>query len=166
MSRSPVSSAWALSLPLWLLAMTVHAGDRAPPAGYDWQEYRIAMRDGVHLYTAVLAPPDKSKDYPILMERTPYGASPHETVSFTSLPEPEFLKSGFIFVFQDVRGRYQSEGVFTQNTPQKREHRRRSDVDESTDTYDTIDWLVHHLSNNNHRVAPRGCSSGGFLRVV
>ena len=140
-----------------------------PEAGstvhYSWHEYRIPMRDGALLYTAVLSPDDTTRTYPMLMERTPYGASPHAG-GFTHLPEREFLDSGYIFVYQDVRGRYQSDGHFTQNTPQKEAHRRPADVDESTDTYDTVDWLVKHVPNNNQRVGLRGISYSGFFAAM
>jgi putative CocE/NonD family hydrolase len=132
---------------------------------YSWHEYQIPMRDGVRLYTSVLSPNDTTRSYPILMERTPYGASPHAG-GFTHLPEREFTDSGYIFVYQDVRGRYQSEGFFTQNTPQKDQHRRRTDVDESTDTYDTVDWLIKHVPNNNQRVGLRGISYSGFFAAM
>jgi uncharacterized protein len=132
---------------------------------YSWHEYRIPMRDGAQLYTAVLSPDDTTRTYPLLMERTPYGASPHAG-GFTHLPEREFLDSGYIFVYQDVRGRYQSEGHFTQNTPQKDVHRRPADVDESTDTYDTVDWLIKHVPNNNQRVGLRGISYSGFFAAM
>jgi uncharacterized protein len=139
--------------------------DTSAAIQYSWHEYRIPMRDGVRLYTAVLSPDDSTRTYPILMERTPYGASPHAG-GFTHLPEREFTDSGYIFVYQDVRGRYQSEGVFTQNTPQKDLHRRPTDVDESTDTYDTVDWLIKHVPNNNQRVGLRGISYSGFFAAM
>lgn len=132
---------------------------------YTWHEYRVPMRDGVQLYTAILAPDDTTRSYPILLERTPYGASP-KAGGFTHLPEPEFTHAGYIFVYQDVRGRYQSNGAFTQNTPEKDEHRVPTDVDESTDTYDSVDWLIKHVPNNNQRVGLRGISYPGFFAAM
>lgn len=133
------------------------------PIHYTWHEYRIPMRDGILLYTSAFSPDDERTDYPILLERTPYGAQPSSTQKRL---QPEFAQSGYIFVFQDVRGRYQSQGSFTQNTPQRDVHQLPTEVDESTDTYDTIDWLIKHVPHNNGRVGMRGISYPGFFAAA
>ena len=116
-------------------------------AHYAKFEYRIAMRDGVRLFTAVYAPNDRSRTYPILLYRTPYSSRPYGPDRYRSSlgPTPEFARDGYIFVYQDVRGRYMSEGEFVQLTPHLPEKLTPQEIDESTDTYDTIEWLVTHL---------------------
>ncbi len=138
----------------------VAATTPAPP-GYERSRYRIPMRDGVYLDTFVLRPIDASKSYPILLSRTPYDPSPKWTD-----PEAAFAHAGYIFVTQSVRGRYGSEGRFVQMTPYKPVKRSLTDVDASTDTYDTIDWLVKNLPGNNGRVGLRGISYGGFYATA
>src|SRR5262245_45186616 len=108
-------------------------------ANYTKFEYEIPMRDGVRLFTSVYVPKDSSKKYPVLMIRTPYSVGPYGADQYhTSLgPSEAYARDGFIFVYQDVRGRYMSEGTFAEVRP-----RNPHGVDESTDTYDTIEWLV------------------------
>jgi len=131
---------------------------------YVRQDYRIPVRDGVRLHTVVYSPQDASRTYPILMMRTPYGVGPYETDKFRSTlgPNPLFIKEGYIFVYQDVRGRYMSEGEFENMRPQRTKRTRSKDIDESTDTYDTIDWLVKNVPNHNGRVGQWGISYPGF----
>jgi putative CocE/NonD family hydrolase len=126
---------------------------------YMHHEHLIAMRDGVRLYTSVFSPDDEANDYPILLVRTPYDAP-------RSLPPAAFAKAGYIFVFQSVRGRYQSEGKFIEMTPQKDGKRQIGEVDESTDTYDSIDWLIRHVPHNNERVGLIGTSYPGFYAAA
>ena len=118
---------------------------------YDKKEVYIEMRDGTKLFTAIYTPKDISKDkkYPILMQRTCYSVAPYGEANFKrSLGPNAFLqKDKYIYVYQDVRGRYMSEGVFTNMTPQVT-HKTKKDIDESTDTYDTIDWLIKNIKNN------------------
>ncbi|MEZ5428013.1 MAG: CocE/NonD family hydrolase [Pyrinomonadaceae bacterium] len=130
---------------------------------YTKREVRIPMRDGVRLFTAIYEPKDKSQKYPILMNRTPYSVSPYGPDQFkTSLgPNELFAREGYIFVYQDVRGRLMSEGEFMDVRPDI-DNRRKTDIDESTDTYDTIDWLVKNVDNNNGRVGTYGISYPGF----
>ncbi|NHM00993.1 CocE/NonD family hydrolase [Flavobacterium difficile] len=136
---------------------------------YTKKEVYITMRDGVKLFTAIYTPKDCSKDkkYPILMQRTCYSVAPYGEENYKkSLGPNTFLyKDKYIFVYQDVRGRYMSEGVFTNMTPQV-EHKTKKDIDESTDTYDTVDWLVKNIANNNGKVGQYGTSYPGFYSAV
>src|SRR5262245_49599233 len=115
---------------------------------YTKHEYRIPMRDGAKLFTAVYLPKDASpaKTYPLLIERTPYSVAPYGPDNYPKHlgPAPSFAKDAFIFVYQDVRGRYQSDGTFIEMTPH-RDKKGAKDVDESTDTYDTIEWLIKNV---------------------
>jgi uncharacterized protein len=133
---------------------------------YTKHEYRIAMRDGAKLFTAVYVPKDASpvKTYPLLIERTPYSVGPYGPDNYPKRlgPAPSFVKDGFIFVYQDVRGRYQSDGTFIEMTPHKDLMKGPKDVDENTDTYDTIDWLVKNVPNNNGKAGIYGISYPGF----
>src|SRR6185436_10357996 len=109
-----------------------------------------------------------TRPYPILLTRTPYSAGPYGPDAYSTrlAPAVRFLDEGYIFVIQDVRGRYRSEGRFVHMTPQRDAKRGPADVDESSDTYDTIDWLVKHLPNNNGRVGLWGISYGGFFAAA
>ena len=130
-------------------------------------EASIAMRDGKKLYTVIFAPKDVSKTYPILMERTPYSV-PYGPDNFPGSlgPSNHFAESGYIVVYQDVRGRYMSEGDYVNMRPQLGSKHGKTDIDESTDTYDTIDWLIHHVSHNNGRVGMWGISYPGFYAAA
>ncbi len=127
-------------------------------------EFQIPMRDGKKLFTSVYVPKDTSEKYPIMLDRTPYSVSPYGTDNYkTALgPSEKFAKENFIFVYQDVRGRYLSEGDFTDMTPHRAVKRGPQDTDESSDTYDTIEWLIHHVPNNNGNVGMWGVSYPGF----
>jgi putative CocE/NonD family hydrolase len=131
---------------------------------YYKKEFRIPMRDGTRLFTAVYGPRDNSRSYPILLNRTPYGISPYGEDSYPpSLgPSKELEQEGFIFVYQDVRGRMMSDGEFINVPPYKTIKTGPRDVDESTDAYDTIEWLVRNIPNNNGRVGMWGISYPGF----
>jgi uncharacterized protein len=133
-------------------------------ANYTKYDYRIPMRDGVKLFTTAYVPKDASRTFPILMQRTPYSISPYGIDNYRTVlgPSEGFEKEGFIFVYQDVRGRYLSEGEFIDMPYHKTPLAGPLDVDESTDTYDTIDWLVKHIPNNNGRVGISGISYPGF----
>ncbi len=146
------------------------AATPTPPAEYNVKEnytkyeYRIPMRDGKKLFAAVYVPKDQSKSYPFLMERTPYSAGPYG-VDFPPRrlgPGPDFAKAGYIFVIQDVRGRYMSEGTFVEMTPHKA-NKKAGEVDESTDMYDTVEWLLKNVPNNNGKVGIWGNSYPGFF---
>ena len=126
-------------------------------------DYRIPMRDGVKLFTTVYAPKDAAQQYPIIMQRTPYSVAPYGIDNYrTSVgPSDLFSKEGFIFAYQDARGRYLSEGPFI-DVPAHKPMSGAKATDESTDTYDTIDWLVKNVANNNGRVGIWGISYPGF----
>ncbi|HSB10755.1 MAG TPA: CocE/NonD family hydrolase [Blastocatellia bacterium] len=136
-------------------------------ANYTKSEHMIPMRDGVKLFTAVYSPKDTSQQYPILLNRTPYSCAPYGPAAYreTIGPSPLFQKEGYIIVYQDVRGAHMSEGTYVNMRPQK-EKKGPNDVDESSDTYDTIDWLVKNIPNNNGRVGMWGISYPGFYTAV
>src|SRR5690242_12744293 len=112
-------------------------------AAYVKHEYPIPMRDGVKLFTSVYVPKDASQKYPILLNRTPYSVGPYgaDAYKMTIGPSPLFQKEGYIIVYQDVRGRWMSEGTYMDVRPHKANKSGPTDIDESSDTYDTIDWL-------------------------
>jgi putative CocE/NonD family hydrolase len=132
-------------------------------AHYTKYEYRIPMRDGVRLFASVYVPKDTSEKYPILMQRTPYSVAPYgvDNSRVRLGPSEAAEKEGFIFVYQDVRGRYQSEGTFVDVRPHKAKLDGPRDFDDSTDTYDTIDWLIHNVPNNNGKAGIWGISYPG-----
>lgn len=134
---------------------------------YTQFEYRIPMRDGIKLYTVVYIPKDaKSKKYPILLNRTCYNAS-RAKVRFGQ-PSKYLVEDGYILAFQDVRGRYLSEGTFDNMTPNipGNNTKNKKDIDESSDTYDTIDWLVKNVEGNNGKVGMLGISYPGFYTAA
>ena len=137
-------------------------------AHYTKYEHLIPMRDGKRLFTSVYVPKDDAQKYPIMFDRTPYSVSPYGPDAYkTSLgPSDKFATEGFIFVYQDVRGRNMSEGEFVNMRPQVPNKRGPQDIDESTDTYDSIDWLVKHVPNNNGRVGMMGISYPGFYTAA
>ncbi|MBX2934348.1 MAG: CocE/NonD family hydrolase [Ferruginibacter sp.] len=128
----------------------------------------ITMRDGVKLYTVIYIPKDQSQAYPILMERTPYSAGPYGANNFPRRvgPNQSLMHEKYIFVYQDVRGRYMSEGVNLEVTPYIAIKKTKKDVDESSDTYDTVDWLLKNIKNNNGRVGLYGISYPGFYATA
>jgi len=151
-------------LALALLATAVHAQTEAEvKANYTKIEQTITMRDGVKLFTSIYVPKDKSKKYPIMLSRTPYSVAPYGPNDYkTSVgPSQLFQKERYIFVYQDVRGKFMSEGDFVNMRPHK-EGKKGKEVDESSDTYDTIEWLVKNVPNNNGRVGMWGISYPGF----
>ncbi|MBI3824239.1 MAG: CocE/NonD family hydrolase [Planctomycetes bacterium] len=131
---------------------------------YTRRTYKIPVRDGVKLHTIVYSPKDQSQTYPIIMTRTPYSISPYEENihRFSLGPNKHFVKEGYIFVYQDVRGRYMSEGAYANMRPQLQRKGGPKDIDESTDTYDSIDFLVKKVPNNNGKVGLFGISYPGF----
>jgi uncharacterized protein len=137
-------------------------------ANYTKYEYRIPVRDGARLFTAVYVPKDDAKTYPILLTRTPYSVRPYGVDQYKSDlgPSPLFGKAGYIFAYQDVRGRNMSEGEFVNMRPHNRNKNGPKDVDESSDTYDTIDWLLKHVPNHNGKVGQSGISYPGFYTAA
>ena len=131
---------------------------------YTKREYRVPMRDGVNLFTAVYTPNDTSQKYPLLMIRTQSGIRPYGPDQYPNElgPSPLFGKEGYLFVYQDIRGRWASEGTFVNMRPHI-PSKSPNDVDESTDTYDTIDWLLKNIKGHNGKVGHYGTSYRGFL---
>jgi uncharacterized protein len=155
----------------------VHAADDAKPAPRDLRatytkyEYRIPMRDGTKLFTVVYVPKDASKTYPFLINRTPYGAGVQAEGELhygedwypkQIGPSKEFEDAGYIFVKQDVRGRYMSEGKWQEMTPHVNPRRAAGEGQESQDMYDTMEWLLKNVPNNNGKAGIWGISYPGF----
>ena len=160
----------APALPDDLQAQTTDAGPESfVKSHYTKYEYRIPMRDGKKLFTAVYVPKQSafSSDggpYPFLMDRTPYSVGPYGEDQYPAHlgPSDEFEKGGYIFVYQDVRGRWMSEGEFVEMRPHIDNKKSPSDVDDSSDTYDTIEFLLKNVPNNNGKVGIWGISYPGF----
>jgi len=135
---------------------------------YAKYEYNIPMRDGTKLFTSVYIPYDQSKSWPMLMQRTPYRVAPYGSSDFKTRlgPSEKFEQEGYIFVFQDVRGKQMSEGEFVNMRPQDAYKRGKDAVDDATDAYDTIEWLVKNVPNNNGRVGQWGISYPGYYTSV
>jgi putative CocE/NonD family hydrolase len=163
-----------LSIPILIsLALTTHlAAQRKSDEPefnvkehYTKYEYRIPMRDGVHLFTSVYVPKDTTDAYPFLINRTPYSVGPYGVDLYRARlgPSPDFDKAGYIFVNQDVRGRFMSEGTFVEMRPHIDNKKSKQDVDDSSDLYDTIDWLLKNIPNNNGNAGIWGISYPGFF---
>ena len=135
---------------------------------FNKNEYMIPMRDGVKLFTVVYSPKDTSIKYPILLNRTPYSVGPYGKNNYKSElgPSRKFEKAGYIFAYQDVRGKFMSEGTFVEMRPYIENKKSKTDIDESSDTYDTIDWLIKHVPNNNGKVGIYGISYPGFYAAM
>ncbi len=133
-------------------------------AHYTKYEYRIPMRDGVHLFTSVYVPKDASQSYPFMIDRTPYSVAPYGEDQYKKNlgPSDEFEKAGYIFVYQDVRGRYLSEGKFVEMRPHIDDKKSPQDVDDSSDMYDTLEFLLKRVPNNNGKAGIWGISYPGF----
>ena len=151
-----------------LLAQTVNEDSAYMRQHYDKAEYRIPMRDGITLFALVYTPKDKSKTYPILLNRTCYNASDYGDFKTFGHPSKYLVRDGYILVFQDVRGRYMSEGLFNNMTPNipGNDPKNKAAVDESSDTWDSIDWMVKNLKGNNGRVGMYGISYPGFYTAA
>jgi hypothetical protein len=134
--------------------------------GYTREQVMIAMRDGVRLHTVILKPSqvEAGENLPFLLNRTPYGVDDEDPTTINHAM-PELAASGYVFVFQDIRGRYGSEGAFVMNRPLAMQH-GPMDIDETTDTRDTIDWLLRSVPDNNGRVGVYGVSYDGFLATM
>jgi uncharacterized protein len=136
-------------------------------ANYTKFEYEIPMRDGKKLFTSVYVPKD-SGQYPIMLNRTPYSVAPYGVDHYRESlgPSEHFSKDKFIFAYQDVRGRFMSEGEFVEVRPHVPAKKGPQEIDESTDTYDTIDWLVKNVLGNNGKVGQWGISYPGFYTAA
>src|ERR1700738_5173950 len=145
--------------------MTQHQRELADyiKANYTKREVMVPMRDGIKLFTSIYEPKDIKEKYPIMFDRTCYSVAPYGLDKFrTSLgPDELFPREGYIFVYQDVRGRYMSEGEFEDVRPYI-PNKRGNQIDETSDTYDTVDWLIKNVPNNNGRVGVYGISYPGF----
>jgi putative CocE/NonD family hydrolase len=150
---------------LFLMAQAAvpEKGADAVKAAYTRYEHRIRMRDGTRLHTLVYVPKDDSTKYPILLNRTPYSVGPYGSGAHKEelRPGQHFQKAGYIFAYQDVRGRWMSEGEFVNMRPHN-PAKGPKEFDESSDTYDTIEWLVKNVPNNNGKVGLWGISYPGF----
>jgi len=166
---------WSCVVYIWGLLVAAAAAQAPEPAKeapkedyvkahYTKYEYRIPMRDGKKLFTSVYVPKDASQAYPILIDRTPYSVGPYGEDEYKKQigPSDEFEKAGYIVVYQDVRGRYMSEGDFLEMHPHIDVKKSSKDVDESSDMYDTIEFLLKHVPNNNGKVGIWGISYPGF----
>ena len=128
----------------------------------------IPMRDGVKLFTTVYTPKDQTEKHPILITRTPYSCAPYGEANYSAFwtsPRMYFMKEHYIYVQQDVRGRWMSEGIFEDVRPYN-PNKKGNETDEASDTYDTIDWLVKNLNNNNGNVGVFGISYPGFYSTM
>ncbi|MDE1162911.1 MAG: CocE/NonD family hydrolase [Acidobacteriaceae bacterium] len=161
-----------LSVTVLAIASPSQAQRNPPPPGVTMPEYvrsevMIPARDGVELHTVILRPKGSEHSgpkLPILLSRTPYGVNGYEPITITG-GKPELAASGYIWVFQDIRGRYGSGGTFVMMRPIV-EHKTKTDIDETTDTNDTINWLLKNLPNNNGRVGALGISYPGFTAMM
>jgi putative CocE/NonD family hydrolase len=134
--------------------------------GYSKQEVMIPMRDGVRLNTVIFTPKEHTEPLPILIQRTPYGASVSDGFDILKVPYyADMAKEGYIFVFQDIRGKYKSEGTMQIHQPITHLEQKGT-IDESTDTWDAVDWLVKNVSNNNNKAGILGISYPGWLALV
>lgn len=135
---------------------------------YTKKEYYITMRDGIKLFTTVYSPKDTSQSYPILMSRTPYSCRPYGEDKFKSKLGPSnfLMKDRYIFVYQDVRGRWMSEGLYDNMRPIIPNKTSDKDIDESSDTYDSIEWLLENVKNHNGKVGLWGISYPGFYTTT
>jgi uncharacterized protein len=157
----------ALVVPLGRTRATqqhLQSGAQSGEAKFEAIEEMIPMRDGVKLYTVICVPKNSAERLPILMQRTPYGSGPG-IAGRLPFAYKELVADGYIFAFQDIRGKFKSEGEFRMNRPPRDKGDPKS-VDEASDTYDTIDWLVKHVKNNNGRVGVFGVSYPGWLAAV
>jgi len=173
-TRALAGSRWAAGCLLvcflgWLApAGAIAQGLEHVKANYTKYEHRVPMRDGKRLFTAVYVPKDQSQSWPILMTRTPYGVGPYGVDQYRGDLGPSALagKEGYIFVYQDVRGRWMSEGEFVNMRPHRPAKKGPADVDESSDTWDTIEWLVKHVPGHNGKVGTWGISYPGFYAAA
>jgi putative CocE/NonD family hydrolase len=161
-ARVNVFDAWTPELP-----EAERSGADAVRASYEKREVRIPTRDGKTLFTALYVPRDRSQKYPILLIRTPYSVAPYGPDALRERlgPSDLFQRAGYVFAYQDVRGCFQSEGEFVNMRPHD-DDKEGSEIDESSDTWDTIDWLVKNVAESNGRVGLWGISYPGFYSAA
>ncbi|MGZ4098521.1 MAG: CocE/NonD family hydrolase, partial [Bacteroidia bacterium] len=158
------------------LFLSVYVGSNAQTIDSTWaynnyskQEVMIPMRDGKKLFTAIYTPKNNSEKHPILVVRTPYSVGPYGKVFSPRIYSPhwsQYLKENYILVMQDVRGRYMSEGEYMDVRPFIENKKGKNDVDEASDTYDGVEWLVKNVANNNGNVGFFGISYPGFYSTM
>jgi putative CocE/NonD family hydrolase len=181
-SRPDVGTLWPPIFTVVLLAgslVLIGCGDPGPARDpepfdirthYTKREVRIPMRDGVRLFATVYVPRDTSQSYPFLIKKSPYSSGPYGTGAYRSdlgpLGDHRFAEEGFIFVYQDVRGRFMSEGTFVNVTPHIPRKQGSRDVDESSDMYDTVQWLLENVHPNNGKAGIWGISYPGFYAAA
>ena len=162
-------------LPVFMLiTMMSQAGniqeEGYPEANYDKAMYEIPMRDGVKLFTIVYSPKDQSVNYPMMLMRTCYSVKPYGEDEFPRFlgPSAQMMHDKYIFVYQDVRGRWMSEGSFDNMRPHIKGNKQKNkkDIDESSDTFDTIEWLLKNVDNHNGKVGQWGISYPGFYTAA
>src|SRR3954471_8287475 len=149
---------------LLVLSLSLLAFAKPAKISFTKIERMIPMRDGKKLFTAIYFPDNITGSFPILMERTPYSCRPYGENQYVSRlgPSKLFSNEPYIFVYQDVRGRYMSEGKFQEMTPHIDDKKSKTDVDDSSDMSDSVDWLLAHVPNNNGKVGIWGISYPGF----
>jgi putative CocE/NonD family hydrolase len=167
---------WEMKQALFLIfffPLTVWATDSTDSTWlyqhYIKTEVNIPMRDGINLFTAAYTPKDNKEKHPILINRTPYSIAPYGKDSFKAYWKNHYLqyfKEGYIIVLQDVRGTYMSEGNFEDVRPYNEHKKGKKDIDEASDTYDTIEWLLANVKNNNGKVGVFGVSYPGFYSTM
>lgn len=149
-------------LPFWASAQDIDS--TWVVNNYTKKEVMIPMRDGVKLFTTIYAPKDVSEKHPIIITRTPYSCAPYGEDKFAAIwnnPRKYFFKEKYIYIIQDVRGRWMSEGVFQDVRPFN-PNKKGNEIDEASDAYDAIDWMVKNIPNNNGNVGVFGTSYPGF----
>ncbi|MFV8340749.1 CocE/NonD family hydrolase [Flavobacterium sp. LB3P21] len=156
-----------LSISLFFIGAVLFAQDNKVnyvSENYTKKEVHIKMRDGAELFTSIYTPKDISKKYPIIMQRTPYNSGPYGEgqLKRSISPNETMMKEGYIVVYQDVRGRFMSDGLYDNMRGFIPNKKGKKDTDEASDTYDTIDWLVKNVANNNGNVGTWGISYPGF----
>ena len=145
-----------------LIGFNTWAQESIPESRYEKKSVMIPMRDGIKLHTVIFVPKESQEPLPFLLSRTPYGVA---DAAFPERGQPELAKEGFIFVQQDIRGRYLSEGKF-EMLRMTRDPKVPNSIDESTDTYDTIDWLLKNIANNNGKAGIFGISYDGWTSMM
>jgi uncharacterized protein len=166
MTFRPIGSLMCLALAAVgtsAVATPARSQPAGPPPGYTKQDTMVAMRDGVRLHVSLYTPSDMSGPLPIMFLRTPYGIDDYAGEFKSYLKE--LADDRYIFVFEDIRGRHESEGKFVMQRAPRDRHDPKA-IDESTDAYDTIDWLIKHVPNNNGRVGELGISYDGWTTVM
>ena len=167
MTRKKIIIRLYLTLSLMIMMVAASAqSDENVRSKYDKKEVYITMRDGVRLFTSIYTPKDNSETHPFLLTRTPYNIEPAGPENFSISMTSEYIKDNYIRVLQDVRGKYMSEGTFEDVRPVVQAKKGKKDTDESTDTWDTVEWLIKNVPGNNGNVGIYGTSYPGFYSTM